>query len=1376
MKKSFKTLAYLLFIWLISTAGVNSCNNDPQIISYNNNLADLNGTKLIHLKDDGFAITANRNDSAFIYRYNNIGKFLWAYGTKINNSLSFNSITELSNQDLVTIGTTVIGNSKKLVAFRYNKNGAFINQLITDNGGKNLEGIDIKTSSDNKIYLIGKSVTNTDWGFTDIAFIKTSNTLQTEITLKNISVLNYDIVNSISINASNEILVAGASKTGMFDANQPMILKIAPTGTKVWAKTFSNRVGYQANNIVQNTQNNKLFITTAKTNTTDNTSDASILICDVNGNFIRSLEYGSTANDYAVDIAQASDNQIILLAQYGQPKENGYNKRDWLLNINITDTSEGIASQTFYDSYLYSHSPESIVALSILGTEYAYISNLSFFGSKMLKFVIQRRYNKPSGITFNNVPKHYQLYPRNLTTNNANVNISGKVTGTSTELEYNTIKVEVYKNNNLMTSQSTNVAINADLFNFDIPIHAELSNYTFKIYGIKNGISKLIYEAQDVVAGDAIMISGQSNSVGGEYYPEDRSMFIRTFGIQDTNYVFDNYIWKPEDYSVDGMKYDDIRIGGVGLKLAKDIVDNYHIPVAIINGGIPGILIDSLLRINPNNQSANTAYLNHYNRMFYSNLKDNVRAIIFFQGESDASGLYAGTTPEQYMKKFDSLNSAWIQDYPSTTNKYIFQIRPGFPYAGGDRFSFLNIEEAQRRLADSINNLSIMSVTCAEKSLDRTHYTASGYRKSGHDLFRLIANDMYNGNYTDINPPKIINAYFTNEYRTSITLEFDQSTSNLTWVNNYNEDFLLEGDTATKVVNGYFIDDHKLVLQLSRMLSSNFTGISYTSHDYGDSSSVYSSTHYIGMLCFKNYPVKSVFGNQFYQSVGWINGDQANSIPLSNGKVVWTFGDSWIDKYHVNKEQVDCGIWLAFNTRNAMISHPKYEFNQVATHKGDFNINTYGNKGLFNYNPNDTYYEWPSDGFQLGNNLYVSVGTFGTNMKQFDLHLAKFDINNLNNIIGYINVPFDTTTNLYFGNCFVDDNDPNYIYSYAGIRDNITITKLGRLNLLDLFDIVNFKNVQNDTLFNLVKSLLEYNQVSNATNIQNNQDIIDAVTASTLDSLVTFGISINLPGSGICLARLSKSNLTSWQYWTGNSWSNNIQDTRSIYNSNKTQNWTSGCYTNKIGNKYVCISTQMSWSGGASRGKKIFASYSDYRQGPFTDPELIYTIPDVINYNGDTYPAFYYSVFPHPEYTTADGLTPVTYCVNNGENCTNGGISPNYYKPKIFWYNFNNLTGGNLKVSNNNSALENNQPEEPTLVYPNPTDDGIVNIKTNVIENTQITISVYTLDGKLVSYNLHNSKLGENIISIQLPSEKAYYIVNVISTNGEQKAFKVLNR
>ncbi|MFT3932620.1 MAG: hypothetical protein QM726_03310 [Chitinophagaceae bacterium] len=194
-------------------------------------------------------------------------------------------------------------------------------------------------------------------------------------------------------------------------------------------------------------------------------------------------------------------------------------------------------------------------------------------------------------VNFTTAPRQLQLYPRNLLTNKAQVPISGTVT-TADNKE---IKVEMYRNNVLADTKTQALSGTAgETFSFVDEIVSEMASYKFVISlkDVSNTYS-VVGAADNVVAGDAIIIQGQSNAVATMQSGSSSAYnnnYVRVYGFGnesfDANIVHQWYIAQG-----DGDENSAGNTGQWGLVLGDTIVKTTGRPIAIFNGGRGGQFI-----------------------------------------------------------------------------------------------------------------------------------------------------------------------------------------------------------------------------------------------------------------------------------------------------------------------------------------------------------------------------------------------------------------------------------------------------------------------------------------------------------------------------------------------------------------------------------------------------------------------------------------------------------------------------------------------------------------------------------------------------------------------------------------------------------------
>lgn len=104
----------------------------------------------------------------------------------------------------------------------------------------------------------------------------------------------------------------------------------------------------------------------------------------------------------------------------------------------------------------------------------------------------------------------------------------------------------------------------------------------------------------------------------------------------------------------------------------------------------------------------------------------------------------------------------------------------------------------------------------------------------------------------------------------------------------------------------------------------------------------------------------------FRRESGWIAGDGANSIPLSDGRVMWLMDDAHIDDY--SNGTMSC----FFQVNNAVLLQPmdNWDWTQTTTLTGPNSTN------YVDSNPEADYFNWISTGVQLQDTVYVFSNSY----------------------------------------------------------------------------------------------------------------------------------------------------------------------------------------------------------------------------------------------------------------------------------------------------------------------------------------------------------------------------------------------------------------
>jgi len=427
-----------------------------------------------------------------------------------------------------------------------------------------------------------------------------------------------------------------------------------------------------------------------------------------------------------------------------------------------------------------------------------------------------------AGVDFTEFPADKQLFPRNIYTNKGTVDIAGVAYSYST---YDQIRLKIYRDDQLFDTQiyNLNYSGNQANFQFSVDINAELKEYEIEVYGADNGSETLEAIAKGLVAGDVYVINGQSNAqANASQHPDDYDLFSRSYT--------DNFGWGVINLSYPGQW---------GGRIAKEIIQTHGIPVAIFNQAVGAQAVSFYLKNYSNPYNGNYGEL--LTRLELAEVKDDIRGILWFQGETDGWA----TSTEQYKETFTELYNAWKQDY-NPSHFYLFQIR---------RLSCSHPEpfvlEAHRQLAEEIYDLEIMSTHNADH--DGCHFEYyGGYQLLGNRMYALMAKDLYEGTSNNVRSPNIVEANISGN---SIVIETEY-TNQLNVTGSPWSDFELEGGDA--VITGGYVSGKYIHVQTSGS-TTGLTGISYLGHP-GNANDWITNQNGVGVLAWYDFPIGNSTG------------------------------------------------------------------------------------------------------------------------------------------------------------------------------------------------------------------------------------------------------------------------------------------------------------------------------------------------------------------------------------------------------------------------------------------------------------------------------------------------------------------------------------
>ncbi|RIA09308.1 putative secreted protein (Por secretion system target) [Flavobacteriaceae bacterium MAR_2010_72] len=464
-------------------------------------------------------------------------------------------------------------------------------------------------------------------------------------------------------------------------------------------------------------------------------------------------------------------------------------------------------------------------------------------------------------VTFTDIPQNKQLVARDLNTNLGTLNISGTVDNTG--VNYDAIEVIVSKGGLFPVATSENLSFSGNTapFNIDVTINAELTNYTITVNGMTAGSPTQITQVTEVVAGDVFMVQGQSNaeanSRDGTTSNANNSNFIRVYasGTENGTNLQNNDNWFIAQG--DGHKETNGNAGQWGLKLAKMLQDDLNIPIAIFNGAHGGQPIEFFQA--PGDYATSTG--SNYGRMYYrlnkTGLKDNVRAILWSQGEANSFG--SGLATQSYINLFNDLKAAWLNDYPNIEHFYLFQTRDCD--CGTTEQGRLKIKEAQRRLALNDATISIMPTTGMTVANDNCHYPfGNGYEKFATRIYPLVKRDIYGESYPqNIDAPVIVSAKLMSP--TSLEIETNMTlASNIPSIANIQQDYLLS-NVGSASITAAQISGSKIIFTLSTYPGfGSSSSISFIGKHAGSADNI-TNDNTLELVNFSYFPIQDLSDN-----------------------------------------------------------------------------------------------------------------------------------------------------------------------------------------------------------------------------------------------------------------------------------------------------------------------------------------------------------------------------------------------------------------------------------------------------------------------------------------------------------------------------------
>jgi len=452
-------------------------------------------------------------------------------------------------------------------------------------------------------------------------------------------------------------------------------------------------------------------------------------------------------------------------------------------------------------------------------------------------------------------PEDLRLYPRDTTTNKADVIVRGTADPSVTGVE-----LRLTRQGDVTPLTATVAPAAGGAFTVSVPITAETRRYDAQLLVTTAAGTMSAGQWTGLLAGDVIVVQGQSNAEAIARQQADvaanayLSEWVRSYGTPDQSPVISvgehswNYAQGFVGTSNNGTRWNAGHVGIWALQAAAQLVNSTGIPVALINGARGGQAIEYFARddANPGNSANNYGRL--YLRMKDAGLLGSVRALFYYQGESDQN------RAAEHTAGFGALLQDWTSDFArggaaANIQYYAFQVRNSCAV----QTTGIDLREAQRTLSATFPGYHLTTLsTSGIAEHDGCHYPyANGYSQIAEQATGVLQRDFFGGSGAGLsapNPASVTGMTSSNV----IEVQLQNTSDPLVVTGNPAGDFGLEG-TSAQIVSVASPGNGVLRLTLSAPLGSTTAKLTYYGHN-GTGPTV-ATTKHVGLLMFRSLPV-----------------------------------------------------------------------------------------------------------------------------------------------------------------------------------------------------------------------------------------------------------------------------------------------------------------------------------------------------------------------------------------------------------------------------------------------------------------------------------------------------------------------------------------
>jgi len=368
-------------------------------------------------------------------------------------------------------------------------------------------------------------------------------------------------------------------------------------------------------------------------------------------------------------------------------------------------------------------------------------------------------------------------------------------------------------------SKTVTLGFNAGVATFDLTLQLPVTRTNHRVELRNLSTNDLLATAEEVVAGDVYVVNGQSNALAS-YSIEtvDRDPFLRGYNSSSARWT----------------EINNVPCGEWMGRTANEITNEFDLPIGIFNFAVGG---QKLVYFQPGASSRN--FETSFEMLRNAGVRDHVKGFFWSQGEADGFN----SSIKDYRANLTSLFDHYLDSLTHVDEVFLWQVR-AFSCSGRTP----NVMEAQRRMNDALDYVTMLSTVNVEGDLDSCHFPyINGREILGNWMADLLRAELYSTSSTGYLSPTIDSARITGPRK--ITLFFDLkgasrlATSGAPW-----RDFQAEGIDVRATGGSVTGNTVNLLFDTS---ISGARGVSYLSH-LGNTNDHLHSNLGIGVVTFFN--------------------------------------------------------------------------------------------------------------------------------------------------------------------------------------------------------------------------------------------------------------------------------------------------------------------------------------------------------------------------------------------------------------------------------------------------------------------------------------------------------------------------------------------